>query len=74
MKGNMTLEAAIIVPIVMVIILLIIKTGVDLRNANVDKSTEYVDSISESINNIEEKRKTLYKYKIIEDEISSIIE
>lgn len=74
LSGNMTLEAAIIVPVIMLIILMLVKTGVDLHNVNKDKSAEYINIIEESLNDPHQKRKSLYQYKLLEDEIDRVKE
>jgi len=69
LNGRITLEAAIVVPIVMLIILLMVKTSVDIYSVNREDAVSYVQSIQESINNFDKKRKKLYEYKLIKDEI-----
>ena len=72
LKGSSTLEAAIVVPIIMLMIVLVVRTGVELQMKTRGKAEEHIENISESINSMDEKRNILYKYKAIEDVIDEI--
>lgn len=70
----MTLEAAIIVPFIMIIILMTVKSGVNMYSEVKEKSAEYVYSIDESAVDTYKKRKRIYEYRLIKEEVEKLLE